>query len=47
MLKVNKSKITGENTFNRDHFEIECNHRSSKDKKNFVLGIFADLWQKL
>ena len=47
VLKVNKSKITGENTFNRDHFEIECNHRSSKDKKNFVLGIFADLWQKL
>ena len=33
MLKVNKSKITGENTFNRDHFETEGNHESSKDKK--------------
>ena len=42
-LRVNKSKITGENTFNRDQFEIEGNHRSNKDKKNFVLSIFADL----
>ena len=43
VLKVNKSKITCENTFNGVHFEIKCNHGSSKDKKSFVLGIFADL----
>ena len=43
LLRVNKSKITGENTFNGDHFDIEGNHESSKDKKSFVLGIFADL----
>ena len=28
-----KSKITGKNTFNGDHFEIEGNHGSSKDEK--------------
>ena len=28
-----KSKITGKNTFNGDHFEIEGNHESSKDEK--------------
>ena len=33
VLRVNKSKITGENTFNGDHFEIEGNHESSKDEK--------------
>ena len=31
--RVNKSKITGENAFNRDLFEIEDNHESSKDEK--------------
>ena len=31
--RVNKSEITGENSFNGDHFEIEDNHESSKDKK--------------
>ena len=40
---VNKSKITGENTFNGDHFEIGGNHGSSKWEKIFVLGIFTDL----
>ena len=29
VLKVNKNKITGENTSNGDHFEIEANHGSS------------------
>ena len=43
VLRVNKSEITGENTFNGYHFEIEGNHESSKDKKNFVLSTFADL----
>ena len=33
VLRVNKSKITGENTFNGDHFEIQGNHESSKDEK--------------
>ena len=43
VLRVNKSKITGGNSFNGNHFNIEGNHGSSKEKKNFVLGIFADL----
>ena len=33
VLRVTKSKITGENTFNEDLFEIEDNHESSKDEK--------------
>ena len=33
--RVNKSKITGQNTFNGDHFEIERNPESSKGKKTF------------
>ena len=32
--RFNKSKITDENTFNGDHFEIEDNHESSKDEKS-------------
>ena len=40
--RVNKSKITGENTFNVDHFEIEVNHGSSKDEKIFW-GIFLQI----
>ena len=31
--KVSISKITGENTFNGDNFEIEGSHESSKDEK--------------
>ena len=31
VLRVNKSKITGENTFNGDNFEIEDNHESTED----------------
>ena len=30
---MDKCKITGENTFIGDHFEIEGNHESGKDKK--------------
>ena len=33
ILRVNKSKITGENTFNGDHFDIGDNHGSSKNEK--------------
>ena len=33
VLRVNKSKITGENTFHGDHFVIGGNHGSGKDKK--------------
>ena len=33
VLRVNKSKITDENTFNGDHFEIEGKHGLSKDEK--------------
>ena len=43
ILRVNKRDITSEITFNGDCFEIEDNHESSKDEKNLVLGIFADL----
>ena len=32
VLRVNKSEITGENTFIGDIFEIEGNHESSKDE---------------
>ena len=33
ILRVNKTKITGENTFNGNHFETEGNHGLNKDKK--------------
>ena len=32
VLRVNKTKITGENTFNGDYFDIESNHESSEDE---------------
>ena len=32
-LRINKSKITGKNNFNGDHFEIESNHGQRKDEK--------------
>ena len=32
LLRVNKSNITGENTFNGNHFGIEGNHGSSKEE---------------
>ena len=35
VLRVNKSKITGENIFNGDHFENEGKHGSIKDEKAF------------
>ena len=34
---MNKSEITGENTFKRDHFEIQGNRESSKDKETLFL----------
>ena len=37
--RVNKSKITGENPFNADHFEIGGNHEPSKDKETLFLDI--------
>ena len=33
VLRVNKSGITGENTFNGDHFDIEANHDSINDEQ--------------
>ena len=33
VLRVNKSKITGENAFNGDLFEIDDNHNQVKTKK--------------
>ena len=45
VLRVNKRKVTDENTFNRDDFGIERNHGSSKNKKN-CFGWFAVLSQQ-
>ena len=39
VLRVNKSKITGEDTLNEDNFGIKGNQESSKDEK-FCFGIF-------
>ena len=36
ILRYNKSKITGENTYNGDHFQIGDNDGSSKDNKILV-----------
>ena len=33
---VKKSEITGENTFNGDHFKIETNNGSSKYEKTLL-----------
>ena len=33
VLRVNKSEITGGNTFNGDLFEFKDNHELSKDEK--------------
>ena len=35
VVRVNKSEITDEDTFNGDLFEIEDNHESRKDKKTW------------
>ena len=40
ILRVNKSKITDENPFNGDHFEIEDNHGSIKDEKALFWVVF-------
>ena len=40
VLNVNKSKNTGENTFNGHDFDIESNHELIKDKKTFLGLIF-------
>ena len=37
-LRVNKSKISGQNTFNGNHFGDEGNHRSSKNEKFLFLA---------
>ena len=37
----------GENACNGDYFEIEGNHDSSNDQKNFVLYFSADSWHVL
>ena len=37
VLGVNKRGITGENTFNGDHFEIEANHDSINDEQTLFL----------
>ena len=42
VLKVSETKITTEKAFNQDHFGIEGNHDTDSDKKNPILGIFAD-----
>ena len=37
VLKINKSEITGENTFKGDLCEIEANHDPSKDEETLFL----------
>ena len=44
--RVNKSEITGENVFNGDYFEIEDNHKSSKEKK-FWFQIYFQIFYPL
>ena len=36
VLRVNETKVTTENAFNQDHFAIEGNHQSGKDKKTLL-----------
>ena len=43
VLRAVKSKITDENTFNVDHFEIEVNRDSRKDE-NTLLWVFLQIW---
>ena len=45
VLRVNKSKITRENTFNGGHFDIECNHGSSSYEKTFF-WLFLQIWDQ-
>ena len=41
VLRINKSKSTGENTFNVYHFDMKSNHESSKDEIFLFFDIFA------
>ena len=43
VLKVNKSKINGENVYNEYHFDIEYNYESGKEEKTF----FRFFWRFL
>ena len=45
VLRVNENKITGENTFNGDHFEIEGKHVSSKDEK-ILFWVFLQIFDQ-
>ena len=42
IIRVNKSKITGGNSFNGDNFYIEGNHGSSKNEKT-LFGVFLQI----
>ena len=42
ILRVNKSEINGENTFDGNHFEIKSNHEQSKDEKP-LFGLFLQI----
>ena len=42
VLTINKSEITSENGSIGDFSETEDNHRSYKQRKNLVSGIFTD-----
>ena len=41
-LRVNRSNITGEDTFNGDYVRTESNQGSSKDKK-FLIWVFLQI----
>ena len=37
MLKVNKTKSSGENVFNGDHIGTQGNHKSSQDEETLFM----------
>ena len=45
VLKLSESKINVEKAFNGDHFEIEGNHGSSKDKKS-LFWVFFEIYDQ-
>ena len=42
VLRVNKSKITSENTFKGYHLDLKGNNGSSKHENNSFLGFFTN-----
>ena len=45
-LKINKNKINTDNTFNWDHFEIECNLSHIMTEKNCLRYLYRQATDK-